>query len=70
MNDNTVMFVCSRIKWDTDGDETVFGDLPHTVTVEVPSDIVDNEDELIDYLGDEISDQTGWCHFGFKYARV
>ena len=45
-----------NIEWDTDGDMEL---LP--TEIEIPEEIVD-EDEISDYL----SDQTGFCHYGFE----
>lgn len=47
------------IEWDTDGDETLAASLPSKI--EIPDGMTD-PDEISDYL----SDQTGFCHFGFK----
>jgi uncharacterized protein YdeI (YjbR/CyaY-like superfamily) len=51
----------SDIKYDTDGEEV---DLPKTLTITVPDDIVD-EVEMEEYISDEISNITGFCHKGF-----
>ena len=56
-------FKVYNIKWDTDGEDV---DLPNELIIEVPSDEV-LEEELDDYLSDEISNVTGFCHFGFEY---
>lgn len=47
-----------NIKWDTDGE---FVELPNEI--ELPLGMVD-EDEISDY----ISDETGFCHYGFELA--
>lgn len=49
-----------NIQWDTDGED-----------VELPSEIVlpegmEDEDEISDY----ISDETGFCHFGFDIKKA
>ncbi|MCM1230086.1 MAG: hypothetical protein NC489_08135 [Ruminococcus flavefaciens] len=44
------------IRWDTDGEDI---DLPSVI--ELPEGLVD-EDEISDY----ITNQTGFCHFGFR----
>lgn len=50
-----------NIEWDTDGDMTLLESLPKEI--EIPEDIEDeDEDEISDYLTDE----TGFCHFGFE----
>ena len=48
-----------NIKWDTDGDMDVLESLPKEM--DIPEGMED-EEEISDY----ISDQTGWCHFGFE----
>lgn len=45
-----------NIIWDIDGEEI---ELP--TEIEIPDGMTD-EDEISDYL----SDETGFCHFGFK----
>jgi hypothetical protein len=51
-------FLLTDIEYDTDG---VKVDLPKTLEIVVPDDIEDIED----YLSDEISNRTGFCHLGF-----
>ena len=48
-----------NIQWDTDGDQKLFDSLPSEI--EIPESLTD-EDEITDYL----SDQTGFCHFGYQ----
>ena len=47
-----------NIIWDTDGEEV---NLPNEI--EIP-DWVDKEDD--DEISDYLSDETGFCHFGFE----
>jgi hypothetical protein len=54
-------FVVKGIEYDTDGEE--IDDLPETLTITVPEDIED--DDVEEYLSDEISNITGFCHKGF-----
>lgn len=51
--------VAYDIMWDTDGDKDVFDELPRKI--EVPEEMVDDE-EISDY----VSDETGFCHSGFR----
>ena len=53
------VLVAYDIKWDTDGDKDVFDNLPSEVNI--PEEMVDDE-EISDY----VSDETGFCHTGFK----
>lgn len=48
-----------NIKWDTDGDMKLLKQLP--TEMEIPEGMTD-EDEISDYLSDEI----GFCHDGFE----
>ena len=48
-----------NIKWDTDGEKI---ELP--AEIEIPEEITD-EDEISDY----ISDETGFCHYGFELIK-
>ena len=47
-----------NIMWDTDGDKDILNELPKEM--ELPQDI--DTDEIGDYL----SDETGYCHFGYQ----
>lgn len=51
----------TQIVWDTDGEDI---DLPTEMIAIVGGD--SPEDELSDYL----SDNTGFCHFGFSYQEI
>jgi len=50
------------IQYDTDGESV---DLPAEMEIEIPIDITE-PDDVVDYLSDEISNRTGYCHFGFS----
>jgi hypothetical protein len=57
-----------NVKWDGAGNR-----LPKKFVsdVEIPSDIdCNNEDELIDFLSDWLSDEFGFCHLGFTYEMI
>jgi hypothetical protein len=51
-----------NIQYDTDGEDVK---LPEELEIEVPNDLTDQE-EILEYLSDEISNMTGFCHFGFS----
>jgi hypothetical protein len=68
MENNSIrVFTVSNIDWDTDGEEI---DLPDEMTVNVKEDEQLEEDEIEQYISDKISDETGFCHFGFNYKEV
>lgn len=54
------------IEYDTDGFQV---DLPTILTFEIPKDLKD-DDEIEDFVSDEISNQTGYCHFGFDLIYI
>jgi len=54
-------YIVSQIKWDTDGAKVK---LPKTLKVTIPNDITDIDD-IDEYISDEISNRTGFCHTGF-----
>ena len=49
------------IEYDTDGEDL---GLPVVLNIEVPTDLEDGH-EIEEYISDEISNQTGFCHKGF-----
>jgi len=57
---NEKKVVVTDIEYDTDGEEV---DLPKTLEIEIPSHVED--DEIEDFISDEISNITGFCHKGF-----
>ncbi len=59
-------YTVSNIKYDTDGEEV---DLSETLEIEVPDDIQKPE-EIINFLSDEISNITGFCHQGFTTSPI
>ena len=58
--------IVSNVQFDTDEEEV---DLPVGFEIEIPSDIVE-EQEIDDYVSDEISNITGFCHFGFEMKLI
>lgn len=53
-------YTVTDIQYDTDGEEV---DLPKELKIVIPKDIED--DDILDYISDEISNRTGFCHDGF-----
>jgi hypothetical protein len=54
------------IKYDTDGEEI---DLPKELEIEVLEEL-ETEDDFFDYISDEISNITGFCHNGFSVTKI
>lgn len=55
-----------NIKWDTDGDEEILNELP--TEMEIPKwleDKFDRDNQYFEEISEWLSDQTGFCHFGF-----
>jgi hypothetical protein len=59
--DNPKKFLVTDIKYDTDGHKVK---LPKKMTIAVPSD-VEGYEETEQFISDEISNRTGFCHYGF-----
>lgn len=56
----------THIQWDVDCKEDLTR-LPKEI--EIPDEIIEdleNEDDIVDAVSDFISDETGFCHKGFK----
>jgi hypothetical protein len=58
--------IVTNVKFDTDGEVV---DLPVEFEIEVPSDIVEEQD-IDDFVSDEISNITGFCHYGFEMKLI
>lgn len=66
------MYKAVNIKWDTDGDTEVLDDLPKEM--ELPDKLqklcdIDMEDAM-EEISDWLSDETGFCHYGFELASI
>ena len=56
-------YLVENIVYDTDGEEI---DLPKVLEIEVSNDITDRF-EINDFISNEISNITGFCHEGFTF---
>lgn len=56
------------IKWDTDNDFSTLRLLPSEIAV--PENVERLFEENEDAISDYISEQTGFCHFGYKVSYV
>ena len=63
-------YIAYNIEWDTDNDKVIFNQLPKEI--EIPEDVwkeyEEYEDE--DIISDYLSDDTGFCLFGFDLKIV
>lgn len=56
-----------NIKWDTDGDMEALASLPTQVYTPLFLDRENTDlDSYLDDISDWLSDEFGWCHFGFE----
>lgn len=53
-------FKVTHIDYDTDGENI---ELPTEMEIDVPENF--DSEEILQYISDKISDNTGFCHFGF-----
>ena len=58
--------IVTNIEFDTDGEIV---ELPNQLEIEIPIDIVD-KGEIDDFVSDEISNITGFCHYGFQLELI
>jgi len=59
---------CYNIKWDTDGEEI---DLPGEVVIEIEEEEGIDLETLVNEQGaDVLSDEYGWCIFGYNWEEV
>lgn len=54
-------YIVNSIEWDIDNDDV---DLPEELTVNVPDEI--SEQNIIEYIGNKITEITDFCHLGFS----
>jgi len=62
MQSTKTNFVVSEITWDTDGEQV---DLPTSFEIEVDLSENQNYEDIEQFISDELSNQTGFCHLGF-----
>lgn len=65
---NKIIVKCTEIQWDTDGDKSLFKRLPKEVMLTI--DDYCEGDYLDDELADMLSDEYGFCLFGFNYEII
>ncbi len=60
-----MIYIASNIEYDTDGEVV---DLPTEIEIDVPIGIYTQE-SLYDYISNEISNCTDYCHNGFTITK-
>lgn len=55
-----------NITWDTDGDMELLQNLPTEMEIPEEFETEDEDDMDFDGIADWLSDQTGFCLYGFK----
>lgn len=57
-------YLVTDIEWDTDGEDV---DLPEEIEITIPDDEeLNSPEEVLDFISDEITNITGFCHLGFS----
>ncbi len=62
-------YLINNIDYQVDNDFEL-SDLPKTIEVSVSLDVANNEDELIDFLSNHISTETGFCNESFSFDEI
>lgn len=57
----------SNIQWDTDGENPETLNLPLEITANF---CFDSDEDLTDFISNWLSDNYGFCHFGFTFEVV
>jgi hypothetical protein len=65
---NKITVKCTEIQWDTDGDKRLLKKLPKNVILTI--DDYYEGDDLDDTITDMLSDEYGFCLFGFNYEII
>lgn len=56
-------YLVTDIEWDTDGEDV---DLPNELEIILPDDEeLNSPEEIEEYISNEITNETGFCAFGF-----
>ena len=65
---NKITVKCTEIQWDTDGDKRLLKKLPKNVILTI--DDYYEGDDFDDTITDMLSDEYGFCLFGFNYEII
>lgn len=65
---NKITVKRTEIQWDTDGDKKLLKKLPKNVTITI-EDYCEGDD-IDDTIADMLSDEYGFCLFGFNYEII
>ena len=66
------MLKAINIKWDTDGDKEVLNKLPTEMVIPDELEEIYKKDKeyALEEISDWLSDETGFCHYGFEIKKV
>lgn len=66
------MLKAINIKWDTDGDMEISNELPTEMIIpdELEEMYKKDREYALEEISDWLSDETGFCHDGFKVVKV
>lgn len=66
------MLKAINIKWDTDGDMEISNELPTEMIIpdELEEMYKKDREYALEEISDLLSDETGFCHDGFKVVKV
>ena len=66
------MLKAINIKWDTDGDMEAFNELPTEMIIsdELEEMYKKDREYALEEISDWLSDETGFCHYGFEIKKV
>lgn len=66
-----MLFRCYNIEWDIDEEDIDDVSLPSEVEIEIDhEEEICCEGEFSDCLSDKLSDEYGFCHFGFEFEVI
>lgn len=66
-----IMLKAINIKWDTDGDKEVLQDLPTEMIIpEWLEEEYDPDDPYNEEISDWLSEEIGFCHYGFEIVKA
>lgn len=59
-----------NIEWDTDDDDIDTENLDLPTEVDIPDEVVAEQEDYEDAISDWLSDEYGFCHYGYELTIV